>query len=231
MTIALNVDWDKVAGLVPAIVQDADGGAVLMLGYMNRDALGATLESRRVTFWSRSRQCLWTKGEGSGHFLRLRSIAVDCDGDSLLVLAAPDGPTCHTGTSTCWGAEPPRAAIGRLAFLGQLERIIAERMSAPPQRSYTARLLAEGMSRIAQKVGEEAVELALAAVVQADEKVVGEAADLLYHMILLLRARNLSLAEVVAELESRHPQRAAGTSPAPDAQVQDGRHGKPSSIE
>ena len=199
-----KVDWDKGDGLLPAIVQDAGDGAVLMLGYMNREALAETLASNRVTFWSRSKGRLWTKGESSGNFLALRAVTVDCDGDTLLVLAEPAGPACHTGTRTCWGENAPRAAGEQLGFLAKLEGIIQQRIASRPQGSYTSKLLAEGTRRIAQKVGEEGLELALAAVAQSDEEVLGEAADLLYHAMLLLQVKNLSLAKVVAELELRH---------------------------
>jgi phosphoribosyl-AMP cyclohydrolase / phosphoribosyl-ATP pyrophosphohydrolase len=202
-----TLDWDKGNGLLPAIVQDADSGAVLMLAYMNRDALAATLVSKRVTFWSRSKNRLWTKGETSGHFLELREIAADCDGDTLLILAHPVGPACHTGTRTCWGADAPRAAAEKLAFLNTLEQVITERIAQRPEGSYTAKLLAEGTRRIAQKVGEEGLELALAAVAQSNEEVIGEAADLLYHAMLLLQVKELSLAQVIAELEVRHTAR------------------------
>jgi len=198
-----TLDWDKGNGLLPAIVQDADSGAVLMLAYMNREALAETLSSKRVTFWSRSKNRLWTKGETSGNFLELLEIAADCDGDTLLILAHPVGPACHTGTRTCWGEDAPRAAAEKLAFLGTLEQIIAQRIAQRPEGSYTAKLLAEGTRRIAQKVGEEGLELALAAVAQSDEEVIGEAADLLYHAMLLLQAKGLSLAAVIAKLEAR----------------------------
>jgi len=204
MTIAGKLDWDKGEGLVPAVVQDSGSGAVLMLGYMNREALARTLASNRVTFWSRSKGRLWTKGETSGNFLELRGMAVDCDGDTLLVSAKPKGPACHLGTRTCWGDEAPRAAAEKLAFLVELERVIAQRIVERPAGSYTARLLTEGTRRIAQKVGEEGLELALAAVAQSDEEVNAEAADLLYHTMLLLQVKGLSLAGVIAELESRH---------------------------
>jgi phosphoribosyl-ATP pyrophosphohydrolase/phosphoribosyl-AMP cyclohydrolase len=198
------LDWEKMQGLIPAVVQDASSGAVLMLGYMNREALEATEASGRVTFWSRSKGRLWTKGETSGHILEVCSISVDCDRDALLILAQPMGPVCHLGTATCWGADAPHALAQRLAFLGRLEQIIAQRIADPPPGSYTAKLVEEGLTRIAQKVGEEAVELALAAVAQDDEAVIGEAADLVYHTALLLQAKGLSLAQVAAELESRH---------------------------
>jgi phosphoribosyl-ATP pyrophosphohydrolase/phosphoribosyl-AMP cyclohydrolase len=204
MIDAARLDWDKGDGLVPAIVQDAGTGAVLMLAYMNRAALAATVASKRVTFWSRSKGRLWTKGETSGNFLELRSLAVDCDGDTLLVLADPKGPACHTGSRTCWGENAPRADAERLAFLATLERVIRQRIADRPPGSYTAALLAQGTRRIAQKVGEEGLELALAAVAQSDDEVLGEAADLLYHTILLLEAKNLSLAQVVAVLQARH---------------------------
>jgi phosphoribosyl-ATP pyrophosphohydrolase/phosphoribosyl-AMP cyclohydrolase len=202
-----KLDWDKGGGLMPAIVQDAISGAVLMLGYMNREALAQTFESRRVTFWSRSKNRLWTKGETSGNFLELHDMAIDCDGDTLLILANPLGPACHTGTRTCWGADAPQAAAEKLAFLGTLEQVIAGRIAARPDGSYTAKLLAEGTRRIAQKVGEEGLELALASVAQSDQDVVSEAADLMYHTLLLLQVKNLSLGRVVAELEARHAAR------------------------
>ena len=203
----LTLAWEKGNGLLPAIVQDATSGAVLMLAYMNREALAATQASGRVTFWSRSKGRLWTKGETSGNFLELRHIAADCDGDTLLILADPVGPACHRGTRTCWGADAPRPAAEELAFLGTLERVIAERIVSRPAGSYTAKLLAEGTRRIAQKVGEEGLELALASVAQSDAEVIGEAADLLYHTLLLLQVKNLSLAQVIGELEARHAAR------------------------
>jgi phosphoribosyl-ATP pyrophosphohydrolase/phosphoribosyl-AMP cyclohydrolase len=202
-----KVDWDKGNGLLPAIIQDAADGAVLMLGYMNRDALAETMASNRVTFWSRSKGRLWTKGESSGNFLALRAVSVDCDGDTLLILAEPAGPACHTGTRTCWGENAPHAAVEAIGFLAKLEGIIQQRIASRPAGSYTAKLLAEGTRRIAQKVGEEGLELALAAVAQPDEEVLGEAADLLYHAMLLLQVKNLSLAKVAAELELRHKTR------------------------
>lgn len=201
-----RLDWDKGGGLLPAIVQDAASGRVLMLGYMNRDALRATLATRRVTFYSRSRQALWTKGETSGNRLDLVEASADCDGDTLLVLARPAGPVCHEGTPTCFPAAAETAA-GRLSFLQHLQDIIDERVAGRPEGSYTARLFAQGQARIAQKVGEEGVELALAGVGSDDRKVVAEAADLLYHLMMLLRQRGLTLADVVAELELRHESR------------------------
>lgn len=199
-----RLDWAKTGGLVPAIVQDAASGAVLMLGYMNREALAATESSGRVTFWSRSKARLWTKGETSGNFLEVRSIAADCDADTLLILARPSGPVCHLGTRTCFGETAPRAAAESLAFLGTLQEVIAERIADPSPDSYTAKLLAQGPRRVAQKIGEEGVELALAAVAQGDADIISEAADLLYHVLVLLQSRHLSLGAVVAELETRH---------------------------
>ena len=211
MTELTGLDWDKGNGLLPAIVQDAGSGAVLMLGYMNPEALAATQASGRVTFWSRSKGRLWIKGETSGHFLELKDIAADCDGDTLLILAEPRGPACHRGTPTCWGGNPPQSLAQPVAFLGLLERVIAQRIATRPPGSYTAKLLMEGTRRIAQKVGEEGLELALAAVAQSDQDIVGEAADLLYHTLLLLEVKGLSLSKVVAELESRHADRRAGS--------------------
>jgi phosphoribosyl-ATP pyrophosphohydrolase/phosphoribosyl-AMP cyclohydrolase len=202
-----SLAWDKGDGLLPAIVQDATSGAVLMLGYMNKEALRETLSQGRVVFYSRSRQRSWLKGETSGHFLDVVSVAADCDDDALLVLAEPRGPVCHKGTPTCFAGQPSAAAEG-LAFIARLESIIAQRISDKPAGSYTARLYAEGPSRIAQKIGEEGVELALAAVSDDDAKVVAETADLIYHLLLLMKSRGLSLARVVQELESRHANRA-----------------------
>lgn len=198
-----NLDWDKMDGLLPAIVQDASSGAVLMLGYMNAEALDATQSSGRVTFWSRSRKRLWTKGESSGHFLLVKEIAVDCDRDTLLILAKPQGPACHLGTETCWGAQAPQASAQNTAFFSELEATIAARLVQRPSGSYTVKLYDEGIARMAQKVGEEGVELALAAVAETDDKVVSEAADLLYHLTLLLRAKGLSLSRVAAKLAER----------------------------
>lgn len=197
------LDWDKNGGLMPAVVQDARSGQVLMFAYMNREALRTTLAEKRVTFFSRSKNRLWTKGESSGHWLNLVEIVTDCDNDTLLVLATAVGPTCHLGTQSCFGDEIATDAAG-LSFLMRLEAVIAQRISDRPEGSYTARLWSEGPTRIAQKVGEEGVEVALAAVTQEDERLVGEAADLLYHLALLLKSRNLSLATVVRELEQRH---------------------------
>lgn len=202
------LDFEKCGGLLPAIVRHAHGGAVLMLGYMSREALRETLVRRRVVFFSRSRQQLWEKGETSGHTLTLVDVRTDCDRDTLLVTAVPAGPVCHLGTETCFGdVEATPAAAPPLAFLVALEAIIDERIADRPEGSYTARLYAQGPKRIAQKVGEEGLEVALAAVTEPDEALLGESADLLYHLLLLLRSRGLRLEHVVAQLESRHAAR------------------------
>jgi phosphoribosyl-AMP cyclohydrolase / phosphoribosyl-ATP pyrophosphohydrolase len=201
-----SFDWSKGDGLLPAVVQDASNGKVLMLGYMNREALRKTLGEKRVTFYSRSKQRLWTKGETSSNFLNLVDAAIDCDNDTILITARPDGPTCHNGTDSCFGDAIGTTAT-RLAFLSRLESVIEQRVSERPEGSYTARLWADGPTRMAQKVGEEGVEVALAAVTQSDDKLVGEAADLLFHLTLLLKSRQLSLGHVVAELERRHAAR------------------------
>ena len=202
MTDAHRIDpaslaWDKQDGLLPAIVQDADTQRVLMLGYMSRDALQATLDTGAVTFFSRSQQRLWTKGESSGNRLDLVSIETDCDADTLLVQARPRGPTCHLGRRSCFPGAPA-------AFLGELDALVAERGRERPQDSYTTRLFDAGIQKIAQKVGEEGVEVVLAAVVQGDDALLGESADLLYHLLVLLRARGLSLADVEQVLALRH---------------------------
>ena len=199
-----RIDWNQaVAGLLPAIVQDVVTGKVLMLGYMNREALAATLASGRVVFFSRSRQRLWQKGETSGHGLTLREVRVDCDRDTLLLSALPQGPVCHTGTASCFGDEP-LTATERLEFLAQLEQIVAQRIAADPEGSYTARLHRSGLKRMAQKVGEEGLEVALAACTDEDSALLGECADLLYHLLVLLQARGLSLPQVAETLRARH---------------------------
>lgn len=199
-TEVLRLDWAKGNGLLPAIVQHWLSGEVLMLGYMNAEALAQTQASGLVTFFSRSKQRLWTKGESSGHVLALKSIRIDCDADTLLVLAEPHGPTCHLGTSSCFGAavRPP------LGFLAELDALVAQRHAERPAGSYTTRLFEGGMRRIAQKVGEEGVETALAAVVQDDAELLGEAADLVFHLTVALRARGLGLADVARVLADRH---------------------------
>jgi phosphoribosyl-ATP pyrophosphohydrolase/phosphoribosyl-AMP cyclohydrolase len=199
--------WQKMDGLLPAIVQDAFDGRVLMQAYMNREALQTSLESGRVTFWSRSRQTLWTKGETSGNVLDLVAIHADCDMDCLLVLANPQGPSCHRGTDTCFDgifSNHGQRVTPELSFLAGLERLIHEREIQRPQDSYTTQLFDAGVKRIAQKVGEEGVETALAATAGDKEELVNESADLLYHLLVLLRACDLSLADVVKTLKSRH---------------------------
>jgi phosphoribosyl-AMP cyclohydrolase / phosphoribosyl-ATP pyrophosphohydrolase len=196
-----TIDFEKSGGLVPAIVQHDATGEVLMLGYMNAEALNATQERGVVTFWSRSKNRLWAKGETSGDTLALASIAPDCDRDALLVRAHPAGPACHLGTRSCFGDAPGPD----LAFLGRLSAIIDQRAAGDSDEdSYTARLLSAGVVKIAQKVGEEGVETALAGAVQSDAELTGEAADLVYHLMVLLKARGLSLADVAAELARRH---------------------------
>lgn len=195
-----KIDWKKNAGLVPAIVQDAATLQVLMLGYMNAAALKKTLRTKRVTFFSRSRNRLWVKGETSGNFLHLVGVTVDCDQDTLLIAARPDGPTCHRGTTSCFG-DGGASGVG---FLAQLERTINARIKGGDKKSYTVRLAREGVARVAQKVGEEGVETALAALRAGKVEFAGEAADLLYHLIVLLRVRKLSLADALTVLEQRH---------------------------
>lgn len=201
-----SLDWGKGNGLLPAIVQHARTGRVLMLGYMNDSALRETLAGGRVVFYSRSREMLWTKGETSGHHLNVVDVSTDCDADAILVLADPAGPTCHNGTESCF-ADAPHADAQRLEFLALLENIIANRIADRPEDSYTARLFAKGTGRIAQKVGEEGVETALAAVAADDDALIGESADLLYHLLVLLKSRELTLARVIDELRARHADR------------------------
>lgn len=193
-----SLDWAKMDGLIPAIVQHVDSGEVRMLGYMDREALEATIRDGLVTFHSRSRGGPWRKGETSGNMLDLVDIRTDCDRDALLVTARPRGPTCHTGTASCFGDDAA-------PFLSQLTRTIADRTGADPASSYTARLFSDGVKRIAQKVGEEGVETALAAVAGDRAEVESEAADLLYHLLVLLEASGSSLEAVIAELKRRHP--------------------------
>ena len=195
-----KIDWKKNAGLVPAIVQDAATLQVLMLGYMDTAALKKTLRTKKVTFFSRSKQRLWTKGESSRNFLHLIDVKVDCDNDTLLVTVRPDGPTCHRGTPSCFGA----SGVSGVGFLAQLERTVVERIKSGDKKSYTARLAKEGVARVAQKVGEEGVETALAAVKSGKKEFANEAADLLYHLIVLLQVKKLSLADAVAVLKQRH---------------------------
>lgn len=200
--------WDKMEGLLPAIIQDRSSGRVLMVGYMNRDALQATLDTGNATFFSRSKQRLWEKGETSGNFLRVASIFADCDNDSLLVLADPAGPTCHTGTQSCFGDE----AIEGAGWLGQLAEIVHSRANSDDEKSYTRSLLKDGMARVAQKVGEEGVEVALAAVTRGADGSIEEIADLIYHVTVLMEGVGISWNDVVGVLRSRHA--VAATLPA-----------------
>ena len=194
-----TLDWTKMEGLIPALVQDQRSGEVLMLGYMNAEALSATLASGLVTFFSRSKQKLWQKGKTSGNRLSLRGIYRDCDDDALLVIAEPQGPVCHLGTKSCF--EAPVTAAG---WLGELSAIITERASSGNPASYTSRLISDGPIRIGQKIGEEGVELALAAVSRDVDGCVDEAADLVYHLSVLMEARGFAWGDVVSRLRERH---------------------------
>ncbi|WP_210497668.1 bifunctional phosphoribosyl-AMP cyclohydrolase/phosphoribosyl-ATP diphosphatase HisIE, partial [Pantoea ananatis] len=194
-----RLDWEKTQGMMPVIVQHNVSGEVLMHGYMNQDALNKTLQDGNVTFFSRTKKRLWTKGETSGHFLQVVSITPDCDNDTLLVLANPIGPTCHLGTSSCFSPAAPD-----WTFLYQLEQLLASRKSADPDSSYTAKLYASGTKRIAQKVGEEGVETALAATVNDREELTNEASDLIYHLLVLLQDQDLDLSTIISNLRARH---------------------------
>lgn len=196
----MQIDFTKSNGLVPAIIQDAATNKVLMLGYMNEEALAKTEADKRVTFFSRSKNRLWTKGEESGNYLDVVSIAIDCDNDTLLIKAKPHGPVCHTGNDTCWNEKNEANPI---AFIAALEQTIIERKNADASESYVASLLAKGINKVAQKVGEEAVELVIEAKDNNDDLFLGEAADLLFHYIVLLQAKGFSLQDVVKTLEKR----------------------------
>ncbi|CNI71053.1 bifunctional phosphoribosyl-AMP cyclohydrolase/phosphoribosyl-ATP diphosphatase HisIE [Yersinia enterocolitica] len=194
-----QLDWEKVDNLMPAIVQHAVSGEVLMMGYMNKEALAVTEETGKVTFFSRTKQRLWTKGESSGHFLNVVNIYPDCDNDTLLILVNPIGPTCHLGNNSCFAP-----AASDWGFLYQLEQLLASRKSTDPASSYTAKLYASGTKRIAQKVGEEGVETALAATVNDREELTNEASDLMYHLLVLLQDQDLDLSKVIGRLRERH---------------------------
>ncbi|MGG6175359.1 bifunctional phosphoribosyl-AMP cyclohydrolase/phosphoribosyl-ATP diphosphatase HisIE [Pantoea allii] len=194
-----RLDWEKTQGMMPVIVQHSVSGEVLMHGYMNQDALKKTLQDGNVTFFSRTKNRLWTKGETSGHFLQVVSITPDCDNDTLLVLVNPIGPTCHLGTSSCFSPAAPD-----WTFLYQLEQLLASRKSADPDSSYTAKLYASGTKRIAQKVGEEGVETALAATVNDREELTNEASDLIYHLLVLLQDQALDFSTIISNLRARH---------------------------
>lgn len=197
----MEIDFDKLGGLVPAIVQDARTKNVLMLGFMNREAYDKTVATGKVTFWSRSRNCLWTKGETSGNYLNLVEVRNDCDKDTLLVKAIPDGPTCHTGTDTCWGEDNSATP---LLFLTELQDFIEKRHEEMPEGSYTTSLFRKGINRIAQKVGEEALETVIEATNGSNDKMVYEASDLLYHLIVMLTEKGLRIEDVAGELQKRH---------------------------
>lgn len=192
-----GLDWDKQGGLLPAVVQDESNGRVLMLGYMNRDAIDATIDTGHVTFWSRAKVRLWTKGETSGNALAFVRLETDCDRDSLLVIARPSGPTCHLGRTSCFADAPSN-------FLADLDALVRDRELDRPPGSYTTALFESGTKRIAQKVGEEGVEIALAAVAEDEPALLGEAADLLYHLTVLLRSRGLSMHAALEVLKDRH---------------------------
>ena len=206
----ISPDFEKCGGLVPAIIQDADTKTVLMLGYMNEEALQKTLDTKKVTFWSRSRNCLWTKGETSGHFLHLVDVKADCDNDTLLVKAHPDGPTCHTGTDTCWGEENSQLSTlnsqldNPLLFLSDLQDFIEQRHREMPEGSYTTSLFRDGLNRMAQKVGEEALELVIEACNGTNERMIYEGSDMLYHLIVLLTSKGLRIEDMARELQERH---------------------------
>jgi phosphoribosyl-ATP pyrophosphohydrolase/phosphoribosyl-AMP cyclohydrolase len=195
------IDFSKLNGLVPCVVQDARTNVVLMLGFMNEEAYQKTVAEQRVTFYSRTKQRLWTKGESSGNFLALVDVLLDCDQDTLLIKAIPAGPVCHTGAATCFGEANPGWD------LNTLERIIQERKANPQQGSYTNLLLNKGINKVAQKVGEEAVELVIEAKDDNKELFLGEAADLMYHYLVLLAAKDMSLQDVMEVLQKRHPQK------------------------
>lgn len=197
----MEIDFKKMGGLVPAIIQDADTRCVLMLGYMNEEALQKTLQTGKVTFWSRSRNVLWTKGETSGNFLHLVSIKSDCDHDTLLVRVHPDGPTCHLGTDTCWAEENNQAP---LSFLSSLQDFIEKRHEELPEGSYTTSLFRKGTNKMAQKLGEEALETVIEACNGTNEQFVYEGADMLYHLLVLLTAKGLRIEDLANELQKRH---------------------------
>ena len=197
----MKIDFEKMGGLIPAIIQDATTKNVLMLGFMNEEAYQKTIDTRHVTFWSRTRQTLWTKGETSGHFLNLVSMQIDCDNDTLLVKVNPVGPTCHKGTDTCWGEDNDK---NPLLFLGELQDFINKRKEEMPEGSYTTSLFTKGVNKIAQKVGEEALETVIEATNGTNDHLVYEASDLLYHLLVLLTEKGLRIEDVASELQQRH---------------------------
>ena len=201
-SLAERINWEKVDGLVPAIVQDFQSSQVLMMGYMNQDALAKTGETGQVTFFSRTKQRLWTKGETSGNVLQLVNMQLDCDNDTLLVKVNPIGPTCHLGNTTCWDVDPQEES--QMVWLHKLEQLLAARKSADPDSSYTANLYSRGTKRISQKVGEEGVEVALAATSGDKAELVCESAEFIYHLLVLLQDQGLSMNDVVNKLKERH---------------------------
>ena len=205
-----TLNFDKMNGLIPAIIQDAATNQVLMLGYMNREALAKTLEERKVTFWSRTKNRFWQKGETSGNVLEVASVKADCDGDAVLIYAHPTGPVCHTGVHTCFGEDESDKVS---AVFARLENIIRDRRQRRPDGSYTAKLFQQGTGRIAQKVGEEAIEIVVAALHQDREAIKEESADLLYHLIVLLEEQGLGLTDVAGVLKKRMDKPASKTSP------------------
>lgn len=197
----MEIDFEKQGGLVPAIIQDSITNNVLMLGYMNQEAYEQTIKTGKVTFWSRSRQCLWTKGETSGNFLNLVSIKSDCDNDTLLVRVNPEGPACHLGTDTCWGE---KNEANPLLFLTELQDFINKRHEEMPEGSYTTTLFKDGLNRMAQKVGEEALEAVIEATNGTNERLIYEASDMFYHLIVLLTSKGLRIENIAQELQVRH---------------------------
>lgn len=196
----MSIDFDKMDGLVPAIIQDADTVKVLMLGFMNREAYDKTMETGKVTFYSRTRKRLWTKGEESGNFLHVVSVKADCDRDTLLIQVHPVGPVCHTGTDTCWGEKNEQPVM----FLKELQDFINVRHTEMPEGSYTTSLFRSGVNKMAQKVGEEAVETVIEACNGTDDRLIYESADLLYHLIVLLTSKGYSIEDIARELKERH---------------------------
>ena len=197
----MNIDFEKMNGLVPAIVQDNGTMKVLMLGFMNEEAYRKTMDTGKVTFYSRTRKCLWTKGETSGNYLNVVSVAVDCDNDTLLVKAVPEGPVCHTGADTCWGEDN---VANPLSFLSMLQDLVEKRHEEMPEGSYTTSLFKDGVNRIAQKVGEEALETVIEAVNGSDERLIYEASDMFYHLVVLLTEKGLRIEQIAEELQKRH---------------------------
>lgn len=197
----MKIDFDKMDGLVPAVIQDATTKTVLMLGYMNQEAYNKTIELGKVTFYSRTKQRLWTKGEESGHYLEVVEIKNDCDNDTLLIKVIPHGPTCHTGNDTCWGESN---SANPLLFLSELQDFIEKRYKEMPEGSYTTSLFKDGVNRMAQKVGEEALEAVIEAVNGTNDRLIYEGSDLFYHLIVLLTAKRLRIEQMVEELQTRH---------------------------